>query len=80
MGWEKYPLTFDDDVSTIYVTDEDVPVLLSRDFGYHGSSYNSGTILNAYHYEIQGVSYYCLSSQYGKISKELEQLQEQVDI
>ena len=80
--WEKYPLTFDDDVSTIYVTDEDVPVLLIEEFSdYGGMSYNNHTILYLYtwHDGSEVSPYYCLSSQYGKISKELEQLQERVD-
>ena len=77
--WEKYELIFDRG-GTFFVTTEDVPVLLSETYGRYGSSYNVGTILNAYHDEVPGVAYYCLSSQYGKITKELEQLQKQVEL
>ena len=82
MVWEKYPLTDDDDVYTVFVTDEDVPVLLIEEFSDHGGmSYNNHTILYLYtwHDGSEVSPYYCLSSQYGKITKELKQLQEQVD-
>ena len=72
--WERYELIFDRG-GTFFVTTEEVPVLLSEKYGYYGSSYNVGTILNAYHGEVPGVTYYCLSSQYESITKELESIQ-----
>lgn len=79
MVWEKYPLFFNDDVDSLYLTDASVPVLLSEQYGDYCISYNEDTILCVGYSEYTENSYYCLSSQYGKITKELERLQKQVD-
>ena len=47
---------------------------MSRQFGRYGVSYNEHTILHG------GSYFYCLSSQYGKVTKELQEIQELVEL